>query len=236
MVDSKASSNPALTTSSRDCRSSPAESKQNVTPSTRSLQTVTQKLGEEALGQSAGATIRVLWEEWSSVYYTQTSSWLPTATVGIFISLEKHHHLCWEAVRLLAVHKNTFFTRVLFLLFSSHPITELGQAAHPDTRSLRRHFETDTHGSEMGRGRGKPTLRVSFGASSSNTWQVAHIMDITAKCPKYPAIKTSRRPQLSSDTDNGCLKVPAEKHICQGRHGHRALQNYKNPWIEAGFN
>lgn len=88
------------------------------------------------------------------------------------------------------------FTRVPFLLFSFRPLTELGQTTHPDAGSLRRHFETDTLGSEMGRGKGKPTFRASFGVSSGDTWQVAHRMYITAKCPKYPAIKTPKRSQL----------------------------------------
>lgn len=126
-MDIKASPNQAFTTSSRDDRSSSEKSKPNVPPSKPSLQTSrrtwVRKLwgrGLELLSECCGK---------NRTFYTQRSSWLPTATVGNFISLEKHRNLCWEVVRLLTVHKNTVSLVCFFLLLSSRPITDLGQAA-----------------------------------------------------------------------------------------------------------
>lgn len=107
MTDSKVSSNQAFTTPSRDYRSNPAKSKGNVTSSDPSLQTSCRTRVGKPWDSPLELPINpVLWEEWSSRYTDKLL--IPHCFVAISMSLEKHCNLCWEVVRLLAVHENTF--------------------------------------------------------------------------------------------------------------------------------
>lgn len=73
-------------------------------------------------------------------------------------------------VWLLAGLKDTLFLLLVWFLFSSSLLSDLERPAHPQTRGLGRHFQTNILGSEIGRGQFQSQLHRDL-SQHKTIWQ-----------------------------------------------------------------